>query len=51
MIEGRGCRSLRPASRCGRAEAGMLVHEDAVEVRRYFEDLPQHPLARFIPMH
>jgi predicted solute-binding protein len=35
----------------GRADAGMLVHEDAVAVRRYFEDLPQHPRARFIPMH
>jgi hypothetical protein len=33
----------------GRAESGLLAHEDGVEVRRYFEDLRQHPLARFIP--
>jgi tetratricopeptide (TPR) repeat protein len=33
----------------GRAEAGLLAHEDAVEVRRWFEDLRQHPLARFTP--
>jgi hypothetical protein len=35
----------------GRAESETLNHEDAVAVRRYFEDLRQHPRARFVPLH
>jgi len=31
-----------------RAEAECLSHDDVVLVRRYFEDLPQHPNARFL---